>query len=274
MAVRAAGPAVRRIANPIASTNRGGLVRAFAAMAAAALCLLPATGVAAPIVLANHGVEAPKGVKGKVQLGYLATTGNTQSRNLNADFKIAFMLRQWIYSFSATAYKSTEGGQTTAERYTSSFKTDYNFTPHNYLFGSVKFDKDRFSGYDRRTSETAGYGRRIFSNGALQLDLELGAGARQTKVPAALPARDQNEAIVNTVAKLKWHISSSSQLEQSIDVESGRSNTYSESVTSLKSSILGNLYWRLSYDVRHNTSVPPGIKKTDTQTTISLEYDF
>jgi len=249
-------------------------VRVFAAVAIAACFAVPATAVAAPIVLANHGVEAPKGVKGKVQLGYLATSGNTQSRNLNADFKVAFTLRQWIYYFSATAYNSTQDGQTTAERYTSSVKADYDFTPHNYVFVSAKFDKDRFSGYDRRTSETAGYGRRLIANGSLQLDLEVGAGARQTKVPEALPAKDQSEAILHTVGKLEWHISDTSKFEQSIDVESGHSNTFTESVTSLKNSILGNLYWRLSYDVRHNTSVPPGIKKTDTQTSISLEYDF
>jgi len=249
-------------------------VRVFAAMAIVACCVGPATGVAAPIVLANHGVKAPKGVKGKVRLGYLATSGNTQTRNLHADFHVAFMLRQWIYSFSATAYNSMESGQTTAERYTSSFKTDYDFTPHNYVFASAKFDRDRFSGYERRTSETAGYGRRLISNGPVRLDAEVGVGARQTKVADALPARNRNEAILHTVGKLEWDISDTSRLLQSLEVQSGRSDTFVESVTSLKNNIRGNLYWRLSYDVRHNSSVPPGIKKTDTQTSISLEYDF
>ncbi len=237
-------------------------------------CLLPVAAAATPIQLGNHGVTAPKGVKGKVRLGYLATSGNTQSRNLHAAFNVAFTWRQWIYEVSATALNSTEGGQSTAERYTAGAKTDYNFTPHNYLFGAVKFDKDRFSGYDRRTSETAGYGRRLLSGNKLQIDLEIGAGARQTKVREVFPARDQNEAILHTVGKLHWQITQITSFEQSIEVQSGRSDTFTESVTALKSSILGDLYWRLSYDVRHNSSVPPGFKKTDTQTMVSLEYDF
>ena len=47
-----------------------------------------------------------------------------------------------------------------------------------------------------------------------------------------------------------------------------------ESLSELKVTVIGNLSLALGYLVKHNTDVPPGIDKTDSQTSVSLEYKF
>ena len=59
-----------------------------------------------------------------------------------------------------------------------------------------------------------------------------------------------------------------------LKVEAGSDNTYLESVTAVKSTLVGNLALVASYTVKHNTDVPALTEKTDTYTALSLEYAF
>lgn len=69
---------------------------------------------------------------------------------------------------------------------------------------------------------------------------------------------------------------------QKLAVLSGSDNTYTESVSELKAGIIGNLSLVLGYTWKHNTDVeidtslapPRAFDKTDTYTTVSLEYVF
>jgi putative salt-induced outer membrane protein len=56
-------------------------------------------------------------------------------------------------------------------------------------------------------------------------------------------------------------------------VETGSSNTYFQNDLGLEVTITGALGLRVGYQVRHNTSVQPGVEKTDTLSTIGLQYE-
>ena len=47
-----------------------------------------------------------------------------------------------------------------------------------------------------------------------------------------------------------------------------------ESVSSVKAKLFKDLGVRFSYSLKNNSDVPVGIEKTDTFTSISLEYSF
>jgi putative salt-induced outer membrane protein len=57
-------------------------------------------------------------------------------------------------------------------------------------------------------------------------------------------------------------------------VTESSSNTFTQSLTELRANVIGALNLVLSYAVQHNSDVLPGTEKTDTYTTISLEYAF
>lgn len=212
-----------------------------------------------------------EGFFGSVSLGYLSNTGNTDSSNLNARASLGYVSAPWRHALLLRAVKGSTDGATTAEEYEVREQSDYTFSDNNYLFGAVNFSTNRFSGYDRRTSEVVGYGRRVLDSDAHTLDLQVGAGARQTR---RTDGTRQNEGIVQLAGGYVWNFSETANFSQQIRIESGSDNTFSESITAVTSKLKGNLALSVSYTVKHNSDVSPDLVKTDTATAVSVIYGF
>jgi putative salt-induced outer membrane protein len=233
-------------------------------------CLVTVLLLAAPVFAAEEE-EAPGPWAGKATLGYLSTSGNTNSSSLNAAFEVSYTRNDWQHRLTAHAINTTEDDATTAEAYEAGWKSERNFSEANYLFGQLDWRKDRFSGYDKQFSQTVGYGRRLINTEAHQLNIEIGAGARQSDLA---DGSAQNETIIRGGADYTWQLSETAKFFQGVTVESGNENTYLESVTKLSASLVGNLALVASYTVKNNSDVPPATENTDTFTALSLEYTF
>lgn len=206
---------------------------------------------------------------GKATLGYLATSGNTENSNLNSGIEVGYTAGKWQHRMIAKAVNATEDEATTAEAYEWGWKTEYNFTEHNYVFGRLNWRKDRFSGYDQQFSQTAGYGRRLIDGERHQLNAELGLGARQSEL---IDGTTEDEVIVRGGVDYRWQISDNSEFRQDFVVESGGENTYLESVSAVSARVIGGVALVASYTIKNNSDVPVGTEKTDTFTALSLEY--
>jgi len=208
---------------------------------------------------------------GSASLGYLATSGNTNTTSYNTAFGISYAKNKWTHAFDAAANGADESEMVTAEAYQADWKSSYDFSEHNYLFGLVAWRKDRFSGVTEQLTESIGYGRRIIDTPAHLLSAEIGAGYRSADLS---DNTSEGGAIGRLGLDYKWTFSETSNFEQNIGVEAGADNTYIESVSAVRAKLLGNLAFVLSYTVRHNTDVPLGNEKTDKFTAISLELAF
>lgn len=208
---------------------------------------------------------------GKATLGYLATSGNTENSNLNSGFELSYSPGEWKHLFEAKAVNAAEDDETTAEAYEAAFKSERNFSESNYLFGKLNWRKDRFSGYDTQFAQTVGYGRRLIENERHKLNAEIGVGARQSDL---VDGTDEKETIVRGGLDYTWTISETASFSQIIAIEAGDENTYTESITKLSASLVGNLALVASYTVKNNSEVPALTEKTDTFTALSLEYLF
>lgn len=219
---------------------------------------------------AAFGEDAPTSKwKSDAELGLVITKGNTETQNVNAKLNVLNERAQWRHEGHIEALQTSSGDETTAEKYLASYKVDYKFTDVDYAFGMFKYENDRFSGYDYQTSETVGYGRRVVKTEAVTLDLELGAGARQTE-PKAGDRTD--ESIVRGALNLGWAVSPTAVFTEQLTVEAGEEATITTSVTALKAKINTSLAMSLSYTVKNTSDVPPGIEETDTQTAVTLVY--
>ncbi len=208
---------------------------------------------------------------GKVALGYLATSGNTESSSLNSAFAVAYTTGRWTHAVDAAAINTTEDDQTIAEAYAIGWKTEFNMTDRDFLFGRVNWRKDRFSGYDQQFSQSIGYGRRLIDTGAHFLNAEIGAGARQSELS---DGTTEDDFIVRGGLNYRWKFSEQAQFTQDFATESGSQNTYIVSVTAIKASLIGALALVVSYTVKNNSEVPVGNEETDTFSALSLEYGF
>ena len=225
-------------------------------------------------VFAQGSANPPqKGVSGQVALGYLATSGNTDSKNANASFGLLYALDFWKHEFDLSAVSATSNSVKTAEAYSAKYEGRRAFGEDQkaYIFTALDWKEDRFSAYDRQVSETAGYGRRLIERGPHVLNAEIGAGSRQATLR---DGTDQNDGIVRGAVDYALTFSEMTGFTQDLTVESGSSNTSFESVSALKARLVGNIGLVLSYRIKHNSDVPPGVEATDRFTSISLEYSF
>lgn len=208
---------------------------------------------------------------GSVSLGFLSTSGNTNTTSFNTSFGILYTKNKWTHALDAAANGADESDTVTAEAYKADWKSSYDFSDNNYLFGLVAWRKDRFSGVTEQLSESIGYGRRIIDTPAHLLNAEIGAGYRNADLS---DNTSESGAIGRLGLDYKWTFSETSNFEQTIAVEAGSDNTYIESVSAVRAKLLGDFAIVFSYTVRHNTDVPLGSEKTDKFTAISLELAF
>tara|TARA_R110002111_G_scaffold111835_7_gene171606 strand:- start:377 stop:1210 length:834 start_codon:yes stop_codon:yes gene_type:complete len=228
--------------------------------------------LSAVLLVFSTGLVHAGAWKGEAGAGLLTTSGNSETESLNGKFLLDWTSAPWKNSFTATALNNGDTDGRTAERYTVGDQLDYNFTERDYAFGAIDWEKDLFGPTRERTAETVGYGRHVLIGPVHFLDAEIGAGARQSEEQGT--GDKESEAIGRFGGKYRWVISDTSQFAQSVKVEYGSSNTFTEAVSELKLSIIGNLFAAVAFTVRNNTDVPPDTEKTDTVTSFNLSYAF
>jgi len=242
------------------------------------------TGVAA--------AQNPSPWSGKVALGYLASSGNTDTTALNFDGDVNYDVNKWHNTLLGRAILKTDNNQTTAESYKAAYNLKYDLSDRNYLFGLIDYNRNRFSSYDQQTFEIVGAGRRFIMTEKHELNGELGIGASQSDFrdcesddvlagscvigPPQTPpfGTSENEVVYRASGDYKWQISETASFVQKLSFNIGSNNTYTESLSELRAGIVGNIALVLSYTIQNNSDVAPGTDKTDTFTAISLEYAF
>ena len=215
--------------------------------------------------------------KASAEIGYVSTSGNSETETLNAKAMASTDRVQWRHKVEVTALKASSENalgvdETSAEKYTLMGQSDYKLEGKNFLFGVINYEDDKFSGYDYRASEAIGYGRRVIEESYLIVDLEIGPGARQSKL--TLTGKTENEAMVRAAAKLDWTVSKTSKFSEVLTVEAGEDVTVTKSITGLSSQVNGSLSMKFTYTYKHTSEVPVGVDDTDTETAVTLVYSF
>jgi putative salt-induced outer membrane protein len=228
--------------------------------------------LAAIVMLASPSfAQDEEGFSGRAALGYLSTTGNTETESLNINFEMGWNYDAWHHRFLGLAVYSSTSNVRTAEAYGLNWETAYDINENAYWYGLVAWNKDKFSAYDQQIREAVGYGRRFINSERHELSGEVGVGARQADLR---DGTKQDEAILRLSGEYIWRISETSRFNQTLAVEDGSDNTYLEATSSLSADIMESLALVVSYTIRSNSDVLPGTEKTDTFTSVSIEYSF
>jgi putative salt-induced outer membrane protein len=223
-------------------------------------------------MLAQDAEEPPEGWRGAGELGYVKTSGNTDTSSLNLALEFIYEQEKWRHTLGGSMLKSSKDGTTDADRWTARGQSDYKFSEKSYIFASVRHDADKFSGYNPVTSFSAGYGRQLVDTEKQYLLAEIGAGYRLQKV--ALTGEKEDGAILRGRVDYRWTISESTEFGNLFLVEYGSDNTYLQNDTSLTVAINKAFGVKLGYQYRHNTKPPLGSDATDQQFTTNLVYNF
>jgi len=208
---------------------------------------------------------------GQLALGYGANSGNTNNSHVNGRFLLGHLSGPWRHAINALGTRTKDSGNITAERYVLNGKTDYRFGEQSYLFITAQYEEDRFAGFDRRISEALGYGRHLYEGGRHRVAGEIGIGARQVRL---IDGTRDNEAIGRLGFNWLFQVSETTEVTSRLVVESGSDNTFTESISTLKTNLVGPVYAALAYTVKRNSRVPAGRERQDTHTSIQIEIRF
>lgn len=224
---------------------------------------------ATPLVVAAETATSPW--SGEFDLGVSAKSGNTESTDLSARLRAAYLADRWQHRARFDAFYETESGRTIDESYLAQFQSDFDLTERSYLFGVLRGERDRFSGFDYQTSLTGGYGYRVWISERGRLDIEAGPGVRRSKLDTG---ERETEFVGRFRGDLRVGLTENAEFNQEVTVITGSENTETESISSLTTGITDALALRLSLQIERNSSVPAGSKRTDTTTTASVVYRF
>jgi putative salt-induced outer membrane protein len=228
--------------------------------------LLRATAIIFSILGVSFAV-AQSDISSEIELGAIITSGNTEDENIKFKGIIDWKRDRWEYGFSLEGFRSSKNNVLAAQRVYAVAKATYDLDEMSFIETRAAHEDDRFSGYDSQSDVTVSYGHTLLSDiEHLDWEYTIGAGARTSRSDTG----DFQEAIIRAATELRWNISDNALFTQKLSIESGDQSSVSRSESSIQSDIMDNLSMKFSFKVKHQSEVPTGREKTDTETSVTL----
>lgn len=236
----------------------------------AALLVVASQTIAAETT--ENATEKQSKWNSEAELGYVKTTGNSETETFVIKAKVVNQRNKWKHTAKGEALRNAEANDVvTAEKYFLSGKSQYEFKSRSYMYGLVTYDDDRFSGYDYVLLGVLGYGRTVMERDTLKLDLEVGAGGRQSEPEVG---ETENEAVFRAAGDFEWKISPSAVFVQELSTDIGQDKYINRSLTALTTKVNSYLSSKIAYQVKYTSEVPPDKDKTETELTFTLLFKY
>jgi putative salt-induced outer membrane protein YdiY len=246
--------------------------------------------VLAPFALSAEEAVTPEksAFTASAELGALYKTGNNKSADILAGFDATYEKDVWksLLDFDLLVRKSDSANEdssleTTDQKWQLSLQSNYTLGQEgkNYVYGNGSYKDDRFSGFDRQWSVSAGLGRRWYESKVSTFDADIGPGYKRDVTTATDNALSEtkNSLIIQAQALYTRHLNEHVDLRQTFSAkyatESDENSVYSAEL-SIMTKLIETLQLKFSYKIDHNTDVEESKANTETQTGITLVYSF
>ncbi len=212
-----------------------------------------------------------EGWSGSGEAGGFISSGNTSTKGVAIGANLVKETRSWKHSLRGFVDYQRQDGVTTRERYFAGYEGNYNITPNFYALATLAYEKDRFSGFDRRFSESLGLGYKLINTDSIKLAIEGGPALRQTQYTSGIY---DNAFAARGAGSLNWTISPSLTFAENATIFYDSFNTSVQSITALTAKLGGALSARASFQYNNESNPPPGRKNSDTTSRITLVYSY
>ncbi len=226
------------------------------------------------------------GWTGTGELGLAVTSGNAKSENVNGKLALLNEDDQWKHSF-ALAVLRAEGevvgdfdgdgvperdSQLTANRYDLGASSAYKVSPRTSWVAALRYENDDFAPSESQATFSIGHGYQWIDSEETKLRTEVGPGYRRAK--SASTGETSSDLILRGGLEFNHVLTDNTKLFNTLLVESGDDNTFVKNDFGVSVAMNSTLALKAGLQARHNTEVAPGVKKTDTLTTLNLVYSF
>jgi putative salt-induced outer membrane protein len=225
------------------------------------------------LAAANRG-DLELGWSGSITASYFARRGNSREEDWGLAVGWAYNMEgPWQFDGRISGESESTNRDTSDESYDFKNAAKYYLDDTTYLVGRGNYEKDRFSGIEEEVLGTVGYGRQLFKTAKHKLIGEVGAGILWSKDAAG--ESDQGGTGYGAIF-YDWELTEHSSFRQIISARYSEfdQNWKLNSVSEIKSSIIGNLSGVFTYEIKRNSEVPSGTANSDFYTNMGLEYTF
>ena len=251
-----------------------------------ALCLLPLVSYA---VSAEDAAKKPE-YTASAELGFLYKTGNTKSADIKAGFNLKHEKDKWrsVVAFNILAKKlekedadGNEEFETTDNKWDILTQTNYTIGEEgkNYLYGNLAHEQDKFSGFESQSSLSAGWGRHWYETETSSLFADIGSGVQYdvTRATETLSSESSTNLIIQAQAlythKFNDHVEFKQYFVARQATKSGENSVY-KSETSVTAQLIDSLQLKFALRIDYDTEVEEGFEDTNTETSMTLIYNF
>ncbi len=229
------------------------------------------------------------GWSGTGEVGFAAARGNAKSENLNAKLQFKKEDDQWKHNFYLTALRAKGEVKTphvdnngnlvydksyelNANRYEVGASSGYKLDERSYIVGAARYENDDFSPFDYQAVVSIGYGYTLLKNASNELSFEVGPGYKRYKPIDT--HQSEGEVVGRGLVAYKHNFTDTTSFVNTLLIEAGSDNTFAQNDAGLQVDINKKLALKVGYQIRHNSEVSLGTKKTDQLMTTNLVYNF
>ncbi|MBI1403838.1 MAG: DUF481 domain-containing protein [Porphyrobacter sp.] len=218
---------------------------------------------------------------GKGEFGAFRATGNSSNTGITAGLTVQRQGIDWKHKLTARVDYQRANGTTTREQFLVRYEPNYKVSEHFYVYALGQYERDRFQGFSGRYAVSGGIGYQVLDEEDIQLAVKAGPAYRVTNF---VDGRSESRIAGLVGLDFDWAITDRLKLTQDANAvaETGGSavvivdsnNTTLDLVIGLNAKINSSLSARLSYTIEYDSNPPPGAVRTDTQSRMTLIYDF
>jgi len=232
-------------------------------------------------------IEVKPEYSASAELGFLYTTGNTKSADIKAGFNLQHEKDKWlsVIDFNILVKKletedatGSEEFETTDNKWDILAQTNYTIgeKDKNYLYGNFTHEQDKFSSFESQSSVSAGLGRHWYETEKSSLFTDVGPGVTYDVIDTD-PSDENTNLILQAQLAYSYKFNEFVEFKQYLvakqAVESGE-NSFYKSESSITAQLIDALQLKFSIRIEHDTEVEAGFEDTNTETSMTLIYNF
>jgi putative salt-induced outer membrane protein len=226
---------------------------------------------------------------GTGELGLAVSRGNAEAENFNAKLALVHESDDWTHKFGLSALRARnrievrdeDGGldrryELSANRYQLNASSGFKMNERASWIGALRYENDDFAAFEHQTTFSLGFGYKLVDNERTTLQTEIGPGYRRAKRrdEGSVDGLTESDVILRGLVDLKQTLTANTTLSNVLLFESGSDNTFAQNDFGVSVAMNSRLALKAGLQLRHNTDVEVGTKRTDTLTTVNLVYSL
>lgn len=218
----------------------------------------------------------------KTEAGLVGARGNTHTDTANAKLDVARSSERWKNSAALSGVYAADDEGAIIQRWDARLQTEYTCDERSFSFASVRYQDDRFGGFDYQTTVTAGLGRRFIETERTKLNAQLGVGYKVIQRQDTfsddglefIPSEREEDLVGQAGVEFEHALTDKARVRNKCLREASSANTPLHNDLSLQVNITEILARALDYSVRYNTQPLEGFKKRDMLSTVNLVLEI